>query len=274
MIVTIVIFFVILSELPPATTIMAFGESMTDSWEEKYDNPPIPHTEEMTLREVAKLVNQNPDSVVKMLKSQKVEVTNADAKLKDIADENEYSPQQLFDLTKWLYQYVSNYSAGMRLKLALIRVLLLEPKILFLDEPMLGLDPKSVKDVIQILKNLKRTIFLTSHQMNIVSRLCDRIAFLKQGKILKIDTQDNFKKLITEKLKIEVKVAKNTNQLIQSLKSLDFVSEITDINKKVNFFINNETNFPELFNFLKDYPVIHFNEIKPTLDDVFIKLSK
>ena len=99
-IVTILFFFVILFELPPVTAVMAFGEYITDSWEKKYDNPPVPHTEEMTLREVANLVNQNPDSVVQMLKSQNVEVKNADAKLKDIADDNQYSPQQVFDLTK------------------------------------------------------------------------------------------------------------------------------------------------------------------------------
>ena len=99
-IVTILVLFVILFELPPVTTVMAFGESVTDSWEKKYNNPPVPHTEEMTLREIAKLANQNPDSIVQKLKSQNVEITNADAKLKDIAHENEYSPQQLFDLTK------------------------------------------------------------------------------------------------------------------------------------------------------------------------------
>ena len=99
-VVTFLVIFIILFELPPVNAVMGFGESITNSWEKDYDTPPVPHTEEMTLSEIAKLVNQDPDSVVQMLKSQNIEVTNADAKLKDIADENEYSPQQLFDLTK------------------------------------------------------------------------------------------------------------------------------------------------------------------------------
>lgn len=86
------------------------------------------------------------------------------------------------NLLDWANQHVATYSTGMKLKLALARVLLINPKILFLDEPMLGLDPKSVKEVIKILKEIKKTIFLTSHQMNVVSKLCNRIAFLKEGK--------------------------------------------------------------------------------------------
>lgn len=179
---------------------------------------------------------------------------------------------ELFNLSNWLNQYASNYSQGMKLKLALARVLLLEPKILFLDEPMLGLDPNSVKDVIQILKNLNITIFLTSHQMNIVSKLCDRIAFLKEGKILMVDTQENFKKIISEKIKFQIEVSTKRHELINNLNKLDFVSRINDNDDNIIFSINNDNDLPKLLGILKDYPIIHFNELRPTLEDVFIKL--
>ena len=184
-----------------------------------------------------------------------------------------YELAEILDLKEWMNQYVSLYSKGMSLKLALARVLLIEPKILFLDEPMLGLDPNSVKKVISILKNLNITIFLTSHQMDIVSRLCDRLAFLKEGKIIKIDTQDNFEKMITEKVKIQVEVLKKKEDLINCLNKLDFINRINDEMNKIDFLIEDESYLPELFDSLKDYPIIHFNEIKPTLDDVFIKLT-
>lgn len=184
-----------------------------------------------------------------------------------------YEISEKFNLDKWLNQYVSSYSKGMQLKLALARVLLIEPKILFLDEPMLGLDPKTVREVIGFLRNLKTTIFLTSHQMNIVSKLCQRVAFLKEGNILKIDTQENFKKLITDKIKIQVDISKNRKEFIHSLNNLDFVSDVNDNRENIEFFIDNEEYFPELFKLLKDYPIIHFNEINPSLEDVFIKLS-
>ena len=179
---------------------------------------------------------------------------------------------ELLYLNGWLNQHVYSYSKGMKLKLALARILLIEPIILILDEPMLGLDPKSVKDVIDILLNLKKTIVITSHQMDIVSKICDRIAFLKEGKILKIDTQENFKKLVREKVKIEVEVAHNINEFRQSLYNLDFVSSIRFDKNKVFFSIEKDTYFPELFKFLKDFPIVHINEIRPSLEDVFLKL--
>jgi len=179
-----------------------------------------------------------------------------------------------FELTDWLDQYVEKYSKGMKLKLALARVLLIEPKILFLDEPMLGLDPKTTKEVIEILKELKTTIFLTSHQMDIVSRLCDRIAFLREGNIVKVDTQENFKKLISEKIKIQLEVTEKRNDLLNLLDKNEFISGIKTNFDKIEFFIDKNNRFPELLNILKDFPIIHLNEINPTLDDVFIELSK
>jgi len=63
------------------------------------------------------------------------------------------------NLSLWLDQHVITFSKGMKLKLALARVLLIEPKIVFLDEPMLGLDPKTVEEVINFLLNLKKLFF-------------------------------------------------------------------------------------------------------------------
>ncbi len=183
------------------------------------------------------------------------------------------SIMEKLNLTKWLHQYVSSYSKGMKLKLALARVLLTEPKILFLDEPMLGLDPKAVQEVMNILKSLKITILLTSHQMDVVSKLCNRVAFLKEGNILKIDTQENFQKLITDKVNISLRISRDKNNFIRALYSLDFVDQIQGDESDIRFTIKNENYYPELFNFLKDYPITNIMEIKPSLEDVFIKLT-
>ncbi|MFX1443317.1 MAG: ATP-binding cassette domain-containing protein [Promethearchaeota archaeon] len=197
-------------------------------------------------------------------------------KLYGIKNYNEkiYEITEKLNIKKWLNQYAENYSKGMKLKLALARVLLIEPKILFLDEPMLGLDPKSLLDVINILQNLGATIFLTSHQMDVVSRLCDRIAFLKKGNIIKIDTQANFKKLISDKMKLEIKILNHKDNLIKILKSEDFVSNINESQDKITLFIENENYFQDLLAILKEYPVLHLNELKPSLEEVFIKLTK
>ena len=191
-------------------------------------------------------------------------IKNYKKKIMDLAEK--------FDLTKWLNEYVSNYSTGMKLKLALARTLLIDPKILFLDEPMYGLDPSSVKDIIEVIKSLNKTILLTSHQMGIVEQLCGRIAFLNQGEILKIDTQENFKKLITDKINIRLKIKEKKESLIKLLDTLNFIEDIRDMNDWVYISIKNENYLPELFKYLKDYSVIRFNQIEPDLNEVFIKL--
>lgn len=86
---------------------------------------------------------------------------------------------------------VGQYSKGMRMRLNFVRALLHKPKLLFLDEPTSGMDPvnaKIIKDLIQGLKDEGRTIFLTTHNMNVADELCDRVAFIVDGEIKLIDT--------------------------------------------------------------------------------------
>ncbi|MFW6311193.1 MAG: ATP-binding cassette domain-containing protein [Nanoarchaeota archaeon] len=193
-------------------------------------------------------------------------IKNYDQKIQDITEE--------LGINKWLNQYVENYSRGMKLKLALSRVLLIDPEILFLDEPMLGLDPKSVKKVIKIIRNLGKTVLLTSHQMHIVHQLCDRIAFLNKGKIIKIDTKENFKKLIQESVHIQIKLEKPNGLLEKELNNLDYVTNVKREGNVVSIYLKNKTLLPALLKLLSNYTITKINEIEPSLDDVFIELSK
>ncbi|MHA1284222.1 MAG: ATP-binding cassette domain-containing protein [Promethearchaeota archaeon] len=179
------------------------------------------------------------------------------------------------DIYDWRNQYVSNYSLGMKVKLALGRILIIKPKLMFLDEPMLGLDPKSVRNIINIIKNINKTILITSHQLHIVQQLCNRIVFLNKGKILKIDTPENLKKLISNKVNINIKLKNNIKQLIEELESLSIISniEIKKEEKEINFQFENTNRFSELFKILKNFQILKFNVIEPSLEDIFIKLS-
>jgi len=185
-----------------------------------------------------------------------------------------YELSDKLNLTEWLHQYVENYSAGMKVKLALARVLLIDPKILFLDEPMLGLDPKIAKSIIDILLKFNKTIFLTSHQMNIVESLCDRIAFLREGKIKKIDSIDNFKNFIKGGAKIQLHVSNNRkNDLVKTLSNLEFIDDLRVENENIYFSLKSKSNYPNLFEVISNFPITKFKEIETYLEDVFIKLS-
>ena len=137
-----------------------------------------------------------------------------------------------------LGEYVSNYSRGQKLRLALSRVLLIDADILILDEPLLGLDPKTTRYLVKFLLELNKTILLTSHQMHIVRQLCDRIAFLNQGNIIKIDTQENYLKLLSEFIRISFELPDKTkrNEIEKELRSLNYINNID--NKKNEFIIS------------------------------------
>lgn len=93
---------------------------------------------------------------------------------------------KLFDLTDWQHHLIESYSHGMRQKLIMTAAFMLEPPVIIVDEPMVGLDPKSARIVKELFKNHARqsgSIFLSTHSLEIAEELCDRIAIIQHGKI-------------------------------------------------------------------------------------------
>ena len=174
-----------------------------------------------------------------------------------------------FGLEKWLNQYVENFSSGMKMKLALCRTLLLDRKILFLDEPTLGLDVKSIALIIKKLKKLKKTIFLTSHDMGVVEKLCDRIAFINKGKIVKIGTK---KELEQKEINIEITVNNEREKLIKELRSLNYINNVIEKNNNINVSFKNRSNYNNLLATLTKYDISKIQEKELSLEDLFLNL--
>ncbi|MFX1384257.1 MAG: ATP-binding cassette domain-containing protein [Promethearchaeota archaeon] len=178
-------------------------------------------------------------------------------------------------IKKWLDQYVEYYSGGMMMKLALIRTLLLNRRILFLDEPTLGLDVESKSLIIQKLKVIKEnhSILFTSHDMDAVEKLCDRIAFINKGKIIKIGSKEDIKKIHKHKVHLVVSVKESSKTIISELNSLDYVLE-SKINKgHILIVLKNRDFYSSLLNELIKYDIRKINEIEDTLEDAFLKLN-
>jgi len=190
-------------------------------------------------------------------------VPNYKGKIYDIVKE--------FGLEKWLNQYVGSYSNGMKLKLALCRTLLLDRKILILDEPTLGLDVKSIIDIIKKLKSINKTIFLTSHDMNVVEKLADRIAFINKGNILKIGDKESVKDLSQKEIKIKVEINNNKDNLRTELLSQKFIKDVNNESGGLIISMNNRSNYSDLFQILSKYEIRKIKEIDVSLEELFLK---
>ena len=102
----------------------------------------------------------------------------------------------MFEITKNLGDVISTYSHGMKQKLALISALIRNPKLLILDEPFVGLDPKAaflVKETMKDLCNNGTSIFFSTHVLEVAEKLCDKIAIIKDGKIIATGTVEEVK---------------------------------------------------------------------------------
>lgn len=104
---------------------------------------------------------------------------------------------EMFELEKWGGELLESYSHGMRQKLVIAGVLLRNPDVILMDEPMVGLDPKSARLVRKILSELAeegKTIFMCTHILEIAERLCSRIGIMYEGKIIVQGTLEELKK--------------------------------------------------------------------------------
>lgn len=151
---------------------------------------------------------------------------------------------------------VSEYSKGMKSRLNFIKALLHNPDILFLDEPTSGLDPsnsKVMKDIILSEKSKGKTIILTTHNMLDATELCDRVAFIVNGKISALDTPHN---LIMSKGAIKVRYTYFDNG-----------------EKTSECFLNNTANDKNLNMLIKKNKLLSIHSSEPTLNDIFIEIT-
>ena len=169
---------------------------------------------------------------------------------------------------------VKKYSGGMRRRLEIARGLLHHPKVFFLDEPTLGLDPKSRETMWKYIKKMVReekvTIILTTHYMEEADMLCDRIGFITNGKIIALDSPSKLKQEIGGDI---VKITFNDRiPLDKDFTKFDFVHKIEQKENSVIIYMEKvNSNLHMLIKDLDGVQTIEYK--KPTLNDVFLKLS-
>jgi ABC-2 type transport system ATP-binding protein len=105
---------------------------------------------------------------------------------------------RMFDLTEASDNTIDSYSHGMQQKMALAAALMHDPKVLVLDEPTVGLDPKSarlIKDILRQMAERGAAVFLSTHILEIAERMCDRIGIINQGELIAVGTMEELRRL-------------------------------------------------------------------------------
>jgi ABC-2 type transport system ATP-binding protein len=176
---------------------------------------------------------------------------------------------KLVDLTDRKDDRVKKYSGGMRRRLELARGLMHHPKVLFLDEPTLGLDPQSREHIWKYIENLAKeknmTIIITTHYMDEADKLCDRLAIIDRGKIVVLGSPKQLKK----ELGGDIIRLKSQTLDLDALKKLPYVKKISPCDGEVCLTLENANI--HLQEILKVVGTIDSVEIRsPTLDDVFL----
>lgn len=184
-----------------------------------------------------------------------------------------------FDLTQAANRKFGGYSKGMKRRLTIAAGIIHKPKILFLDEPTTGIDVASARQLRQLIGELHRqgtTIFLTTHYIEEAERLCDRIAFILSGRIIRVDTVANLIQPIREKHVMLITCTNGVGDLTTALAgefpNLRFISPQPGL---VRVEADAPIHVGPLVRFLEDHgaEVSEAKKIKPSLEDVFIQIT-
>ena len=188
---------------------------------------------------------------------------------------------ELIELSDKQNDSVVTYSGGMRKRLDIAGGLLHRPKVLFLDEPTVGLDIQTRRKIWEYIKKIHTefdmTIFLSTHYMEEADNLCDRVGIIDGGKIQVIDSPENLKNTMgNEVISIILEDGTVSDSFLSKLKEIESVKNSKEDGTKLTLFVSNGTEvIPKIFQIASDQKIkiITISLTRPTLDDVFISYT-
>ena len=175
--------------------------------------------------------------------------------------------------------YPKQLSGGLLRRLNIACGIAHKPKLIFLDEPTVAVDPQSRNNILDGIKKLRddgATILYTTHYMEEVEIICDRVIILDKGKIIASGTCDELKELAKIEEKVTVEINELDQKYIEQIKQLKNVDEVSfDTGTLLITYKKGKNNLSELIDYLKKEN-IKYNKIyseRPTLNDVFLELT-
>ena len=190
---------------------------------------------------------------------------------------------EFFELTNKKNTKAEFLSKGLKRRLTIAMGLINRPKLLFLDEPVSGLDIQSARLIRELIKKRNKegtTIFLTTHQLTVANELCDRIAIIKNGRIKAIDSPTNLRRASTKAQVIELRLENMENrakEYMEQIKKIEGVEKISMEKGSIKVVVE---NLPKLYIEIPKWAekqrvkILYMGTILPSLEDVFIEMTE
>lgn len=209
----------------------------------------------------------------------------AEIKLIDRKQRKENVNQAIEDtgLTEVRNKLIKNLSRGYKQRVSMAGALVGNPKVLILDEPTVGLDPKQIIEIRNLIKELgkKHTVILSSHILSEISQICERVIIINKGKIVAIDTPENLEEKTKEQNVIFVTVEDKEEKMlkikekIKEIETLEMVKDNQDGTKQYKIISNDKVDIRKnLFDILpkEGITIFELKKAETSLEDAFIKL--
>ena len=220
------------------------------------------------------------DLTVKEFVSYMAQIKKVDRKIRKEQIEKTIEETGLKDVEKKL---IKNLSRGYKQRVSMAGALVGKPKILILDEPTVGLDPKQITEIRELIKKLGKThtVILSSHILSEVSQICNKVIIINKGKIVAIDTPENLEKKVNNNNTVYVTVEDLEQKMdsikdkIEEIKDVKLVKENEDGTKQYVIEANGDTDLRKVIfsEFAKEnITIFEMKKADITLEDAFMQL--
>jgi len=181
----------------------------------------------------------------------------------------------LMGLTERQKDFPNKFSTGMQRRLVVARALVHDPKILFLDEPTTGLDPQAKRAIWDYFLSLKgkRTLFLTTHNMEEADFLCDQISIIDNGSPIAFGTSAQLKEMAESAWYYEIEVAGKAEEYVKAFQRLPFIESSSLQDGLIRVCLKKEGSLGSLVEQIDPRDLKKISSRQPSLEDVFLKLT-
>lgn len=206
----------------------------------------------------------------------KVDAKNKNLHLKEIMD--------TVKITDVKDRLIANLSKGYKQRVGLAQAMVGTPDVLILDEPTVGLDPMQIIEIRDVIKKLGKnhTVILSSHILQEVQAVCERVVIINKGRIAAIDTPDNLAKTLSNENKFSIRVSGNERTALDIIKNIEGVKYVKSLGRKekksIDFIVEAEPQIdvrPLIFTELAkaNLPILSMQTVDLSLEDIFLEVT-